>query len=142
MCLRLIVFVAMVISFGCYAESFRLTRPYINSIAVLDLPPRSDTALVEVFLRDTPPDRAHEIVGEIEVSTMRALRSADDMLLHAKARARTMGADALIGVQFGSVTGSEDPYTTYDGNTKKPSGTSTHVSVLRTLKATAVRWRE
>ena len=117
--------------------------PYVNSIYVGPEPvvAKSDTASVAVFLPDNPPQAEYELLGTIEVSSMRAKRTADDMLRYAKARARRMGADAIIDVTFESRGGSTSTKPVVNTTTGKVIWYDTDVSVLRVLTAKAARWK-
>jgi hypothetical protein len=118
--------------------------PYVNSIYSGPEPmtPRADTAAVAVFLPEAPPDRAYEVIGQVEVSTVRPNRTADLLMVYAKKRVRAMGGDALVNVTFGTVGGSTSQSTvplTIAGKTTYY--TDQTLTVLRVLRGSVIRWK-
>ena len=115
--------------------------PYVNSIYVGPEPitSRPATAPVEVFLTSQSVEREYVILADVEVSSLQANRTAANMHIYAKKRARSLGADALIEVSFGTWGASRTPntFTNNQGRTV----TVTNTTVLRALTAKAVRWK-
>jgi hypothetical protein len=103
--------------------------------------PKPDSATVEVFLAGTPPERAYTVLGEVQITTDREKRSAQEVLDYAKAEARKLGGDALVDVGTSSevIPGGVRSYTNlYNG---KEEHDTYGPGQRRILKGKAVAWK-
>jgi hypothetical protein len=146
---RALVPLALVAAFaaGCATT---LPPPRINTLyTVTGTPtPRSDSALVEVFMKENPPTREYDVLGQVEISTERESRTMENMLEYARHEARKLGGDALIGLDTNATptpAGSSYTYPVrnlYTGEVIGYRTASSGPGEHRIMKATVVKWRD
>src|SRR5262245_21107720 len=96
--LSLVLVLGAVATCGCVAT---IPPPKINSMytATGTPTPRPDSALVEVFMKASPPTRTYDVLGQVEIETERESRTLENMLVYARSEARHLGGDALVGLE-------------------------------------------
>jgi hypothetical protein len=117
-----------VLAVGCAAMlPLPLPHPYITSLYTGGGTPVAlpDSARVDIFLRENPPQREYEPLGTVEIATDNHWRSTDNMLMYARREARKMGGEAIIDAELGS-----QPVAEGEGTGQR-----------RTFRGLVVRWK-